>query len=279
MVDGNINLFFPLKGDTVDSSTELDDGEIRDMVAKPGDSEQVIEHKLRVYKASVGFENREKRQQHRSVIVEGTSDSVADRVAQIAAGPSARLSVDVLAEHLWWLTQGAEGWFFPESKAARASYRNAARKVLAQVGNDAWRAACDACLFILREPTADERKWMGRCSSPHGWISGVVKRVIAERIAAEKARQRQYADVSMGMEAQALWSKILGHLSERVTRLNVLELQDGTATWQAGCLCVSFPLGQRSMVAAGGLEMEAERAASKICNALVEVCFEIEERP
>ena len=272
-MDSGLNLFFGHKGDGVDPNNEMTDDEIRQLVARPGDSQQVITHRLRTYKVLVGFEKHQRARSRRPAIVESTADGVADKVAEMAAGPSARQTVDVLAEHLWWLTQCAEGWPFPEGRATRAGYWSAARKVLAQAGADAWKAACDACLLILREPTADEQKWMQRCSSPHGWIGGVVKRVIAERVAETRAAE-WYDDVSGDTGAEALWAQIMEDLSGTLTRLNILELQDGTPNWSDGCLWVSFPLGRRSMVRAGRLEAVAERAASTICGAHVEVRFD-----
>lgn len=274
-MDGGLNLFFGHKGDSADPNSKLTDDEIRELVAKPGDRPQVINHKVKTYKALVGFEKHQQASNRRPIIVESTPDSVADRVAELASGPSARQTVDILAEHLWWLTQAAEGLPFPEGRAARAGYWNAARKVLAQVGNDAWQAVCDACLLILREPTIDERKWQDRCSSPHGWIGGVVKRVLAERVATAKALE-WYDDVSADVDAQALWTKILEHLSDKLLRFNLMELQEGMATWQGSCLLVLFSR-YSSTVQSGRLEPIAERAASRICNAHIEVCFE--EKP
>lgn len=273
----DLNLFFPLLSDSDNLSDnpndKLSDDEIRRIVAKPRDSQRAIEQKLRNYKALAAFEKRHRELNGHPTIIKSTSDSMADKVAGIAKGPLTRQTADVLAEHLWWLTQGIEGLPFPAGKTARAGYWNAARKVLAQVGNDAWKEACDICLLILRHPTSDETAWLGRCSSPHGWIGGVVKRVINERMTEERSRQ-WYVDVSADVDARTLWSEILEYLSGTLLPLNLLQLQDGTATWKDSCLLVTFPLGRRSMVEGGRLEASAERAASRICDASVEVCFE-----
>lgn len=268
--------FLSLSGDDDTETAET----LRRALRRPGDSEVVVNRKARTHRALARFEERQDSREG-AHLVESTRSKMADRVSETEAGPGARQTADVVAERLWWLTQGVESWPFPEGRAARAGYRDAARKILAQTGYDAWHEVCDVCLEILRHPTADERNWMQRCSSPHGWIYAVVKRVIA-RQAAERRPQRQprqpaFDDLSRSWNAQELWELTLAHLEQRLTPWNFRSLEGSTAGWgDGGVLRIRFPREARAALDAqniDALEAAARRAVSAVCAASVDVCF------